>query len=419
MISADTLRLRRVFEIACSLLRRPGFAGLLASNFTLGLAYAFVLPYISLWGTIEVGMSARVFGLFMTVTALAAVVLSTVLAAWSDSHVTRRTMLIFGALGGVVGYAGYAFLRSPILLTIVGSIALGVASISFSQIFAYGREELERPENANADTPLLMSILRVAFSLAWTVGPALGAVVMVHFHYRGIFLAAAGLFLLFFFGVVRYVHHRPHPPAAHRPPRVPVMHVLRRPVILAHFGGFVLLFAAFTMNLMNLPLLVTQRLGGSEGQVGLIFGIAPVVEMPLMIWFGRLAARGHQVALIRFGVLVGALYFLALTFAGAPWHIYPMQILSAISIAVTTNVAITFFQDLIPGQPGIATTIYSNSFSAGSLVGYFAFGELVGSIGYRGIFWLCTALSFVTLVIFTAYRHGPSTSSEATVPSSA
>jgi SET family sugar efflux transporter-like MFS transporter len=183
------------------------------------------------------------------------------------------------------------------------------------------------------------------------------------------------------------------------------MQVLRRPIILAHFGGFVLLFAAFTMNMMNLPLLVTQQLGGSEGQVGLIFGIAPIAEMPLMIWFGRLAARGHQVALIRFGVLVGALYFLALTFAGAPWHIYPMQILSAVSIAVTTNVAITFFQDLIPGQPGIATTIYSNSFSAGSLVGYFAFGELVSSIGYRGIFWLCTALSVVTLVVFMAYRH--------------
>lgn len=403
----DTLRLRRVIEIFSSLMRRPGFAGLLASNFTLGLAYAFVIPYISMWGTLEVGMPTRVFGLFMTVTAISAVILSTVLAAWSDSHVTRRTMLIFGALGGVVGYIGYAFLRSPVLLTIVGSLALGVASINFSQIFAYGREELERPENANSDTPLVMSILRVAFSLAWTIGPALGALVMVRFHYRGIFLAAAGLFFLFFLGVLRFVHDRPHPPATERPARVPVMAVLRRPIILAHFGGFVLLFAAFTMNMMNLPLLVTQRLGGSEGQVGLIFGIAPVVEMPLMIWFGRLAARGHQVALIRFGVLVGALYFLALTFAGAPWHIYPMQILSAISIAVTTNVAITFFQDLIPGQPGIATTIYSNSFSAGSLVGYYAFGELVGSIGYCGIFWLCTALSVVTLAIFMAYRHGP------------
>ena len=173
-----------------------------------------------------------------------------------------------------------------------------------------------------------------------------------------------------------------------------------------------LIFAAFTMNMMNLPLLVTQQLGGSEGDVGIIFGIAPVVEMPLMIWFGRLAARGHQIGLIRFGVFIGACYFFALTFVGAPWHIYPMQLLSAASIAVTTNVSITFFQDLVPGQAGIATSIYSNSFSSGSLLGYFAFGALVESIGHRGIFWVCTGLSLVTLTIFMAYRHGDSTATQ-------
>ena len=250
-----------------------------------------------------------------------------------------------------------------------------------------------------------MSVLRVSFSLAWTIGPAIGAAVMIHFSYRGIFLAAAALFLLFLIGVVRFVPHRPHPPVAQQTQREPLQKVLRRPVILAHFIGFVLIFAAFTMNMMNLPLLVTQQLGGTERDVGVIFGIAPVVEMPLMIWFGRLAARGHQVALIRFGVFVGACYFFALTFVGAPWHVYPMQILSAASIAVTTNVAITFFQDLVPGQTGVATSIYSNSFSTGSLLGYFAFGVLVDAVGHRGVFWACVALSLVTLTIFMAYRH--------------
>jgi MFS transporter, SET family, sugar efflux transporter len=252
---------------------------------------------------------------------------------------------------------------------------------------------------------LLISLLRVSFSLAWTIGPAIGATVMVHFSYRGIFLGAAALFLLFLIGVLKFVPHRAHPPVAHQAAREPLRRVLRRPVILAHFAGFVLVFAAFTMNMMNLPLLVTQQLGGSERDLGIIFGIAPVAEMPLMIWFGRLAARGHQVNLIRFGVFIGACYFLALTFVGAPWHIYPMQILSAASIAITTNVAITFFQDLVPGQAGVATSIYSNSYSAGNLLGYFGFGVLLNTVGHRGIFWTCMALSVVTLVIFLAYRH--------------
>jgi MFS transporter, SET family, sugar efflux transporter len=395
----------RFTEMAHRVLRHPGFLGLLATNFALGLAYSFVVPFMSMWGTLAVGMTPLMFGMFMTITSVSAIVLSTTLAALSDSHVARRSMLILGATGGLLGYTGYAFVRDPLMLTIIGALALGVASVNFSQLYAHVREELARPENSHTDSPLLMSLLRVSFSLAWTVGPAIGAAVMMHFSYRGIFLGAASLFLLFLIGVLRFVPHRPHPPVAHQKPREPLRAVLRRPVILAHFTGFVLVFAAFTMNMMNLPLLVTQQLGGSERDVGIIFGIAPVVEMPLMIWFGRLAARGHQVRLIRFGVFIAACYFLALTFVGAPWHIYPMQILSAASIAVTTNVAITFFQDLVPGQTGVATSIYSNSYSAGNLLGYFGFGVLLNSVGHRGVFWACTALSVVTLVIFMAYRH--------------
>ena len=405
--SAILSDMSRLVEIVRSVLRHPGLPGLLAINFALGLAYSFVVPFMSMWGTIAIGMTPLLFGMFMTITSVSAIVLSTLLAAWSDSRVSRRSMLMLGATGGLLGYTGYAFVRDPLILTIIGSLALGVASVNFSQLFAHVREELARPENMSSDGPLLMSLVRVSFSLAWTVGPAIGAVVMMNFGYRGIFLSAAGLFLLFLLGVMRFVANRPHPPAADQTRREPLRNVLRRPIILAHFAGFVLVFAAFTMNMMNLPLLVTQHLGGSERDVGIIFGIAPVVEMPLMIWFGRLAAQGHQVRLIRFGVVIAVCYFFALTFVGAPWHIYPMQILSAASIAVTTNVAITFFQDLVPGQTGVATSIYSNSYSTGNLVGYFGFGVLLDSVGHRGVFWACMGLSLMTLVIFAAYRHRP------------
>src|SRR5690606_11685455 len=162
------------------------------------------------------------------------------------------------------GYTGYAFVRDPLTLMIIGALALGVASVNFSQLFAHAREELDRPEHMNANTPLLMSVLRVSFSLAWTVGPAIGAAVMIHFSYPGVFLAAATLFLFFLAGVIWFVPHRPHPSSESRPARPSLRTVLFRPVIIAHFGGFILIFAAFSMNMMNLPLLVTQQLGGSE-----------------------------------------------------------------------------------------------------------------------------------------------------------
>ncbi|ACB73485.1 sugar efflux transporter [Opitutus terrae] len=397
----------RFVAVCRSVARQPGFAGLLAANFALGLGYSFVNPFLSMWGTLSIGMRPLTFGLFMTITSVSAVVLSTLLARWSDTHVPRRTMLIVGSSGGVIGYAGYAFVRDPVLLTLIGSFALGVASVNFSQLFAFVREELARPENAGADAALHMSLLRVFFSLAWTIGPATGAAVMIHFSYRGIFLATSALFVLFLLGVLRWVPLRAHPPVAHRVAPASLVAVFTRPIILVHFVGFVLVFAGFTMNMMNLPLLVTQQLGGTEREVGLIFGIAPIVEIPLYVWFGRLAARGHQIGLLRFGVLAAVAYFLALTFARAPWHIYPMQILSAASIAVTTNVTIMFFQDRLPGQAGLATSVYSNSFAAGNLLGYFSFGLLVSVIGHRGVFFACAALCTTTLVAFLLFRHEP------------
>jgi len=399
----------RFVDASRSILRQPALPGLLATNFVLGLAYSFVVPFMSLWGTVAVGMSPVVFGFFMTTTSVTAIVLSTTLARWSDTHVARRTMLLIGATGGMLGYFGYAFVRDVVTLTIIGSLGLGLASVSFSQLFAHVREELSRPENAGADSPFLMSLLRAFFSLAWMIGPAISAAVMIRFSYRGIFLAASGLFFLFLMGVLLFVRHRPRSAAARNAPSEPLWNVLTRPVILAHFGGFVLTFAAFTMNMMNLPLTVTQQLGGNERNVGIIFGIAPIFEIPLMIWFGRLASQGHQIALLRFGVLMGVCYFLVLRLAGAPWHIYPMQILSAASIAVTTNISIIFFQDLLPGRTGLATSIYANAFSTGSLLGYFTFGALVSAVGHRGLFLVCAGLCATTLVIFVLYRHRTAT----------
>lgn len=385
--------------------RQPGFLGLLSANFAQGMAYSFVVPFMSKWGTQYVGMSEFFFGVFMTLTSLCAIVFSTILARWSDAHIARRTMILIGGTGGMLGYAGYAFVSNPWILLACGCLLLSLASVNFSQIFAHLREELDRPENRHADAPFLLSIARVFFSLAWIVGPSLGAMVKNRFDYPGSFLAASGLFALFLVLVHLYIPHRQHAPIHYQPPKEPIWSVLRRPVILFSSIGFILYFASHSMSMMALPLLVTGELGGNFNDVGFIYGIAPVVEIPLMIWSGRLAARGHMMALLRLGAIAGALYFLALTFVHAPYHIYPMQILSAIAIGILTNITITFFQDQLPSQVGLAGSIYSNTFNIGSLLGYFTFGVAVPRVGDRGLFWVCVAFTTITVLILLRIRH--------------
>jgi MFS transporter, SET family, sugar efflux transporter len=182
--------------------------------------------------------------------------------------------------------------------------------------------------------------------------------------------------------------------------QVPLYRTLARSDILAHFSGFVLLFAAGTMNMLNLPLLVVETLGGSVKQIGIAYSIAPAFEIPLMFYFGLLASRGHQARLIRAAAVIAVVYYTGLSLVQAPWHIYPLQVLSAALVSITSGVAISFFQDYLPDQPGTATNLFSSAGRLGSMVGYVAFGGLTTTFGHRGLFVVCTMLSAATAVIF-------------------
>ena len=394
----------RLLALARMIAKQPGFAGLLASNFALGMAYSFVVPFMSMWGTLKVGMSPLQFSLFMTVTAISAIVVSTVLARWSDSHLPRRTMLILGGTGGVLGYVGYAFLTQPLALVLVGATALAVASINFSQLFSHVRETFDAEAHPEVDGSFLVSVVRVCFSVAWTVGPAIGATMMAEYSYRGVFLGAAGLYLLFLIGVLLCVPSIPRSAAARAAAREPIWRVLFRGDILTTFTAFFLIFAAHAMNMMNLPLTITTTLGGTERDLGITFGVGPIVEIPLMLWFGHLAGRGHQMLLIRIGAVATVAYFVGLSLVTAPWHVYVMQILSGVSFAILTNVTILYYQDLLPGQAGLATAIFSNSSNAGNLLGYFAFGGVLEAYGHRGLFLACAALTTAALVLLLIHR---------------
>ncbi|PTY02857.1 MFS transporter [Opitutaceae bacterium EW11] len=384
-----------------NLLRRRHFVGLLFATAALGLAFSFVSPFLSMWGTGEIGLTPVWFSAFMTVVTLSAIAVSTVLARWSDSHTSRRTMLLAGSAAGVLGYAGYALLRNPVALVFWGLTFVALSSVCFSQLFAHVREEFSS-EGESGDATIVMSIVRVCFSVAWTFGPAVAATTLAHLGFRGLFFGAAGLYLAFFVGVARFVPHHPPQPGLESHGREPIWRVLSRRDLLACFLAFALVFAAHALNMMNLPLLITRQLGGTPGDLGVAFIIGPIAEIPLMLWFGQLAATGGRLRLIRFGVVATALYFVGLSCAREPWHIFPIQILSGVSFAILTNVAISFFQDLLPGQAGLATTVYSNAGNAGNLAGYFSFGGLVSVLGHGGAPFACAAACVAAFVLLLA-----------------
>jgi len=138
-------------------------------------------------------------------------------------------------------------------------------------------------------------------------------------------------------------------------------------------------------------------LGGTKEQVGIIYCIAPVFELPFMLYFGLLATKRDTASIIRTGIIIAIVYYGLLIAVRAPWHIYPLQILSAALTAVTSGVAISYFQNYMPDYPGTATNLFMNAMRIGSTVGYLLFGTLAWGFGHRVVFLGCALFSAIAL----------------------
>ncbi len=380
---------------------------LLTCNCVLGMGASFVSPFMSLFCTREVGMSLELFGVFMTANALANIVISSWLAHHSDTRLSRRRVLLWSSLAGAIGYGGYAFVREPWLLFVFGGLILGLASLTFAQLFAHARELVESSSVAKAEVPLYMNAFRMAFALAWTVGPAVAAFTLRAFSFVGLFTAAAALYVLLFALVYAFVEDRPPAPrAASAAPPARLRDVLARRDVLLWFAGLTAILGAHAMSLNNMSLLVLGELHGSEADVGIIFSLAPVFELPLMLYVGFLATRVRSETLIRAAMLLAVVYYACIGCVRTPYQIYPLTALSAAIVSVTSGVAITFFQNKIPGQLGAATNLYSNASRIGSTSGYLLFGLVASRFGHRGTAFACALLA-LTAVTLSAFARSP------------
>jgi SET family sugar efflux transporter-like MFS transporter len=371
---------------------------LLVCNSVVGMAQSFVMPFMSLFATQAVKMSLNVFGVFMTANAILSIAITTWLSQRSDTTLSRRSLLLVGSLAGAAGYAGYAFVREPWLLFVIGGGVLGLASLTFAQLFAHARELVERSDLPKHEVPLYMNVFRMAFALSWTVGPALASFTLRKSSFVGLFLGSAALYLALFVLVFWCVRDTA-PAVRPRAGQASLREVLARRDVLLWFLALTLMLGAHTMSINNMSLLVLRVLGGSESDVGVIFSLAPIFELPFMLYVGLLATRIRSEKLIRGAMLLASIYYLGLTFVRAPYQIYPLQALSAAFVSVTSGVAITFFQNKLPQQLGAATNLYSNAARIGSTSSYLAFGFVASRFGHRGAAFACALLALGGLAL--------------------
>ena len=153
-----------------------------------------------------------------------------------------------------------------------------------------------------------------------------------------------------------------------------------------------------------LTVYVTETLRLDVMWAGIALGVAAALEVPALLFIGRLSERYSQLGLIATSCVAGIAYFLGLAFVNGPILLIGLQLLNAWSFAGIAGIGLPLFQQLIP-RPGLSTGLYMNTRRIGAIVAgpIIAVGSLT-VLGQRGIFLTCAAVTFLgLLIIATAY----------------
>ena len=137
-------------------------------TFLSGVGAALFVPTLSLFLTEDVGASPFAVGCFYTCNALAGILVSQRLARYSDRQGSRRQLIYYCLLTGVVASLLFAFDRHYSVLISAGILLLSLGASASPQLFALAREYCDRQGKTGV---MFTTAMRAQFSLAWVVGP--------------------------------------------------------------------------------------------------------------------------------------------------------------------------------------------------------------------------------------------------------
>ncbi|XPP73928.1 MFS transporter [Serratia liquefaciens] len=388
----------------------PVFAAFLLIAFLSGIAGALLAPTLSLFLTTEVKVRPLWVGLFYTVNAIVGIAVSFLLAKRSDTRGDRRKLILVCCLMAVGNCLLFAFNRDYLTLITAGVLLSAIANTAMPQIFALAREYAD---SSAREVVMFSSVMRAQLSLAWVIGPPLSFTLALNYGFTVMFVIAAATFaicaLLVWFTLPSVPRVAPVEPAdtliaAPSAPIAPVS-AWRNPDVRRLFIASVLMWTCNTMYIIDMPLYITADLGLPENLAGLLMGTAAGLEIPAMLLAGYYVKRFGKRNMMLFAVAAGILFYAGLVVFKFKLALMVLQLFNAIFIGIIAGIGMLYFQDLMPGRPGAATTLFTNSISTEVILAGVLQGALVENLGHYAVYWLAALLAVAALWMSARVRE--------------
>ena len=360
--------------------------------FLTGIAGALQTPTLSIFLTDEVHARPAMVGFFFTGSAVIGILVSQFLAGRSDKRGDRKSLIVFCCLLGVLACTLFAWNRNYFVLLFVGVFLSSFGSTANPQMFALAREHADK---TGREAVMFSSFLRAQVSLAWVIGPPLAYALAMGFSFTVMYLSAAVAFIVC--GVMVWLFlpsMQKELPLATGTVEAPRLN--RRDTLLL-FVICTLMWGSNSLYIINMPLFIINELHLPEKLAGVMMGTAAGLEIPTMLIAGYFAKRLGKRFLMRVAAVGGVCFYAGMLMAHSPVILLGLQLLNAIFIGILGGIGMLYFQDLMPGQAGSATTLYTNT----SRVGWIIAGSVAGIVAeiwnYHAVFWFAMVMIIATL----------------------
>lgn len=371
------------------------YAAFMLVAFMMGVAGALQAPTLSLFLSREVGAQPFWIGLFYTVNAIAGIGVSLWLAKRSDSQGDRRKLIIFCCLMAIGNALLFAFNRHYLTLITCGVLLASLANTAMPQLFALAREYAD---NSAREVVMFSSVMRAQLSLAWVIGPPLTFMLALNYGFTVMFSIAAGIFTL---SLVLIAFMLPSVARVELPSEnaLSMQGGWQDSNVRMLFVASTLMWTCNTMYIIDMPLWISSELGLPDKLAGFLMGTAAGLEIPAMILAGYYVKRYGKRRMMVIAVAAGVLFYTGLILFHSRLALMTLQLFNAVFIGIVAGIGMLWFQDLMPGRAGAATTLFTNSISTGVILAGVIQGAIAQSWGHFAVYWVIAVISVIALFL--------------------
>jgi SET family sugar efflux transporter-like MFS transporter len=369
------------------------YAAFMLVAFMMGIAGALQMPTLSLFLSREVGAQPFWIGLFYTANAIVGIIVSLGLAKRSDNQGDRRKLILFCCLMAVCNALLFAFNRHYLTLITCGVLLASLANTAMPQLFALAREYAD---SSAREVVMFSSVMRAQLSLAWVIGPPVAFMLALNYGFTVMFSIAAGIFIL---SLVLIAFALPSVARVEQPATVALTQVSGwgDKNVRMLFVASTLMWTCNTMYIIDMPLWISSDLGLPDKLAGFLMGTAAALEIPAMILAGYYVKRFGKRRMMVTATAAGVLFYIGLILFHSREALLILQLFNAVFIGIIAGIGMLWFQDLMPGRAGSATTLFTNSISTGVILAGVIQGVVSQSWGHQYVYWVIAAVSVVTL----------------------